>query len=106
MSKENERVGHSGWGVAAFVVALIVAGSSAFIVFQIEDFGRNQTSFFCRGVVCAAMAGLGVALGIAGLVQRDRKRLLAGLSIAIIFLSSLVAGFYFLLVLFILSAMH
>lgn len=73
---------HSGLGIAAFIVsaASFVLGVGGVLVFGISS-GKYLLGPFCS---CGLPPGLvGIGLGIAGLAQKNRKKLFAYLGIAL-----------------------
>ncbi len=99
---------HSGLGVAAFVISLVM-GIAIFVVFivagvmQVSTPGGLQdesTGAMVVGLFIILFLGLDVvaaSLGIAGLMQRDRRRVFAVLGV--IFATTTLLGTLFLIIL-------
>lgn len=105
---ESDAIKHSGFGVASFIISVAI-GIFDFVVIAFaglveasEPGGMDEESvvailigLFILGGMAANMAGAG--LGIAGLVQRDRKKVFAVLGLA--FNAAIVFGVIFLMIL-------
>ena len=105
---ECDAIKHSGFGIASFIISVAIGMFDfAVIVFAglIEGStpgGMDEESvvailigLFILGGMAANMAGAG--LGIAGLVQRDRKKVFAVLGLA--FNTAVIFGVIFLMIL-------
>jgi hypothetical protein len=108
VSYENEVMNHSGVGIASFVMSIAV-GVFDFAVIVLAGFveastpgGMDEESVVAVLIGLAIFAGMfanlaGIGLGVAGLVQRGRKKVFAALGLA--FNSLAILGIVFLMIL-------
>jgi uncharacterized membrane protein len=101
MSEDSKPAGQSVWGIASTVIAIMVVCGAGYIIFKREDLVHNQAAFICRSAACLAAACLGLALGIIGIKQGEKK-LLAVIGILIILLALLATCAVFGFIVFIL----
>jgi hypothetical protein len=99
---------HSGLGIASFVVSLLI-GASEFLLIMIAGVleaatpgGMDNESLIVLFIGLFVIVGLfanlaGVGLGIAGLVQRDRKKVFSALGV--VFNGTVIFGLTMLLIL-------
>ena len=76
---------HSGFGIASFVISIIVPSFFACLALTL---GRTPGNIFFTGMAIASYAVLfiGIGLGIAGLFHENRKRIFAILGLIFSFL--------------------
>ncbi len=98
---------HSGLGIASFVVSLLM-GASEFLLIMVAGIletatpgGLNEESLAAIFIGLLVIAGLfanlaGVGLGIAGLVQRDRKKVFS--TLGVVFNGMIILGLVLLLI--------
>ena len=89
---------HSGLGIASFVLAMMI-GLFEFVLIVFAGIMETMTPGGMDEESLAGLAGnlAGVGLGIAGLVQRQRKKVFS--TLGLIFNGGIIFGIIFLLIL-------
>ncbi len=105
---DNVAMKHSGLGISSFIMSIVV-GVFDFVVIVLAGLveastpgGMDEESVVAVLIGLFIFAGMfanlaGIGMGIAGLVQRDRKKVFAALGLA--FNTAVVFGIVFLMIL-------
>ncbi len=92
MAEPAPTLKHSGVGIASFVLALLATVSFVFIFFyagykeSTQRYGMSEGEAIFVGlvaIICCVLLLVGLILGIVGLFQDDRRRVLAGFGVGI-----------------------